>query len=156
MQYDLQSHQQDRLPRILPCLHGYRQQRTAGYAKSPDSQLVMGKLKLGLYQSGFFHPAPRTKFGLPPVRVLYRLFPSPQKQIETDQVAMKGGGSQEWQWATEKTRSTSAAMPATSRFTFPRQHRPKDLSILQRDIHLIEIKYCEDTRPWNQLSAAQE
>jgi hypothetical protein len=28
------------------------------------------------------------------------------------------------------------------------------LSILQRDIHLIE--YCEDTRPQNQLSAAQE
>ena len=35
-------------------------------------------------------------------------------------------------------------------------HRPRDLSILQRDIHLIEIKYCEDTRPHSQLSAAQE
>ena len=32
-----------------------------------------------------------------------------------------------------ETRSTSAAPPATSRSTFPRQHRPKDLSILQRD-----------------------
>ena len=32
--------------------------------------------------------------------------------------------------------STSAAPPAISRSTFPRQHRPKDLSILQRDIHL--------------------
>jgi hypothetical protein len=42
---------------------------------------------------------------------------------------------------------------ATSRFTFPRQHRPKDLSILQHDIHLIEIKHCEDTRPQKQLSA---
>ena len=55
-----------------------------------------------------------------------------------------------------ETGSTFTAPPATSRSTFPRQHRPKDLSILQRDIHLIEIKYCEDTRPQNQLSAAQE
>ena len=55
-----------------------------------------------------------------------------------------------------ETGSTSAASPATSRSTFPRQHRPKDFSILQCDIHLIEIKYCEDTKPQNQLSAAQE
>jgi hypothetical protein len=54
------------------------------------------------------------------------------------------------------TVSTSAATPAISRSTFSRQHRPKDLSILQRDIHLIEIKYYEDTRPQTQLSAAQE
>ena len=44
-----------------------------------------------------------------------------------------------------ETRSTSAAPPASSRSTFPRQHRPKGLSILQRDVHLIEVKYCEDT-----------
>jgi len=55
-----------------------------------------------------------------------------------------------------ETGSTSAAPPATSRSNFPRQHRPKKLSILQREIHLIEIKYCEDTRPQNQVSAAQE
>ena len=56
-----------------------------------------------------------------------------------------------------ETRSTSAALPAaTSRSTFSRQHRPKYLSIHQRDIHLIKIKYCEDTRPQSQLSAAQE
>jgi len=36
---------------------------------------------------------------------------------------------------------------ATSRSTFSRQQRPKDPNILQRDIHLIEIKNCEDTRP---------
>ena len=53
-------------------------------------------------------------------------------------------------------RSTSAAPPAISRSTFPRQHRPEDLSILQRDIHLIDIKYCEDTRLPNQLNVAQE
>ena len=52
--------------------------------------------------------------------------------------------------------STSAAPPATTSRSTSKQHRPKDLSILQRDIHLIEIKYCEDTRPQNQLSAPQE
>ena len=46
-----------------------------------------------------------------------------------------------------ETGSTSAAPPAISRATNPRQHRPKDLSKPRRDIHLVEIKYCEDTRP---------
>jgi len=47
-------------------------------------------------------------------------------------------------------------LPATSKATNPRQHRPKDLSKPRRDIHLVEIKYCEDTRPQNQLNAAKE
>jgi len=55
-----------------------------------------------------------------------------------------------------ETGSTSAAPPATSRATSPRQHRLKDLSKSWRDIHLVEIKYCEDTRPQNQLNAAKE
>jgi len=55
-----------------------------------------------------------------------------------------------------ETGSTSAAPPAISRATNPRQHRPKDLSKPRRDIHLVEIKYCEDTRPQNQLNAAKE
>jgi hypothetical protein len=55
-----------------------------------------------------------------------------------------------------ETGSTSAAPPATSRATNPRQHRPKDLSKPRRDIHLVEIKYQEDTRPQNQLNAAKE
>jgi len=46
-----------------------------------------------------------------------------------------------------ETGSTSAAPPATSRATNPRQHRPKDLNKTRRDIHLVKIKYCEDTRP---------
>jgi len=54
------------------------------------------------------------------------------------------------------TGSTPAAPPATSRATNPRQHRPKDLSKHPRDIHLVEIKYCEDTIPQNQLNAAKE
>jgi len=44
----------------------------------------------------------------------------------------------------------------TSRATNPRQHRPKNLSKTWRDIHLVEIKYCEDTRPQNQLNAVKE
>jgi len=55
-----------------------------------------------------------------------------------------------------ETGSTPAAPPATSRATSPRQHQPKDLSKPRRDIHLVEIKYCEDTRPQNQLNAAKE
>jgi hypothetical protein len=56
-----------------------------------------------------------------------------------------------------ETGSTSAAPPATnSTATDPRQHRPKDLSKVRRNIHLVEIKYCEDTRPQNQLNAAKE
>jgi hypothetical protein len=48
----------------------------------------------------------------------------------------------------------SSPPAATNKFTFSRQHLLKYLSILQRDIHLIEIKYFEDRRPQNQLSAA--
>jgi len=55
-----------------------------------------------------------------------------------------------------ETGSTSAAPPATSTATNPRQHRPEDLNKTRRDIHLVKIKYCEDTRPQNQLSAAKE
>jgi hypothetical protein len=44
-----------------------------------------------------------------------------------------------------ETGSTPAAPPATSRATNPRQHRPKILSKPRRDIHLVKIKYCEDT-----------
>jgi len=64
---------------------------------------------------------------------------------------LQSGRGQLWE-----TGSTSAAPPATSRATNPRQHRPNDLSKPQRDIHLVETKYCEDTRPQNQLNAAKE
>ncbi len=36
----------------------------------------------------------------------------------------------------------------------PRQTRPKNLPWQRRATHLIEIKYCEDTRPEQQLQAA--
>ncbi len=36
----------------------------------------------------------------------------------------------------------------------PRQTRPKNLPWQRHNTHLIEIKYCEDTRPEQQLQAA--
>ncbi len=36
----------------------------------------------------------------------------------------------------------------------PRQTRPKNLPWQRRTTHLVEIKYCEDTRPEQQLQAA--
>jgi hypothetical protein len=65
-------------------------------------------------------------------------------------------GSSKWRGQLRETGSTSAAPPATSRATNPIQHRPQDLSKPRRDIHLVEIKYCADTRPQNQLNAAKE
>jgi hypothetical protein len=55
-----------------------------------------------------------------------------------------------------ETGSISAAPQATSTATNPRQHRPKDLNKTRRDTHLVELKYCEDTRPENQLNAAKD
>ena len=74
-----------------------------------------------------------------------------QTSNEGGRVLRSGGGQ------LRETGSTSTAPPAaTNRTTFSRQHRPKDLSMLLLDIHLIEIKYCEDTRTHNQLSPVQE
>jgi len=55
-----------------------------------------------------------------------------------------------------ETGSIPAAPPATNRATNPRQHRPKDLNKPRRDIHLVKINYCEDTRPQNHLNAAKD
>jgi hypothetical protein len=63
---------------------------------------------------------------------------------------LRSGGQQ------RETGSNPAAPPATSRPTNPRQHRPKDLNKTRRDIHLVKIKYCEDTRAQNQLNAAKK
>jgi len=62
-----------------------------------------------------------------------------------------------WQGAIEGDRELLSSTASLSTSTFSRQHRSKDLSILQRDIHLIETRYSsEDTRPHNQLSTPQE
>jgi len=68
-----------------------------------------------------------------------------------------GLDTSEWQEANGETNgSTSTAPLAISRSTFSRQHPHKDLSNFQREIHLMEIKYCEDTIQQDQLSATQE
>ena len=51
-----------------------------------------------------------------------------------------------------ETGSTPATPPATN----PKQYRPKYLSKPRRDIHLVQIKYCEDTRPQNQLNVCRK
>eukprot|EP00983_Pelagomonas_calceolata_P134130 1162028-Pelagomonas_calceolata.AAC.8 len=40
--------------------------------------------------------------------------------------------------------------------TANRVRQPHQLNTSQRNVHLIEIKYCEDTRPEQQLEAAQK
>jgi hypothetical protein len=87
--------------------------------------------------------------------MLYWLLQSPLIQ-KSNRLVLEGVNFLKWQWAFGEAGSTSAALPAIGRSTFPREQRPKDLSILQRDIHLIEIEYCENTGPQNQLSTAQE
>ena len=65
-------------------------------------------------------------------------------------------GSSEWQGAIEGDWEHPSSNAATNTATNPRQHQPKDLSKTQRDIYLVNIKYCEDTRPQNQLNIAKE
>jgi hypothetical protein len=73
--------------------------------------------------------------------MLYWLPPSPWKQ-KSNELAMKGGGLLGVagdNWGRPGTPTTPPA--TTNRSTFSRQHRPNDLSILLRDIHIIEIKH---------------
>jgi len=89
--------------------------------------------------------------------MLFWMPPSPRNQ-KGKQTSNEGG----WVLRSGRgrlrgTKSTSAAPPAaTNRSTFSRQHRPKDLGILQCEFHFIEVKCCENTRLHNQLSTAQE
>jgi len=51
--------------------------------------------------------------------------------------------------------TTAGGRPPTPATAYqPRQTRPENLLWQRRTIHLIEIKYCEDTRPEQQLQAA--
>jgi hypothetical protein len=61
-------------------------------------------------------------------------------KTKKQQTSNEGGGFlRSGRGQLRETRSTSTAPPAISRSTFPRQHQPIYLSILQRDIHLIKI-----------------
>ena len=77
-------------------------------------------------------------------------------KTQTQQINVGGWVLRSGRGQLRETESTLAAPPATSRATNPRQHRPKDLSKPRHDIHLVEVKYCEDTRPQNQLNAANK
>jgi hypothetical protein len=86
MKHDLQNHQQERIPRILLCLRGYRwQQRPAKQETRYSWNQKYTKVALST-------PILRKKTGLPlAVQMLYWLVPSPQKS-ESNRLAMKGGG----------------------------------------------------------------
>ena len=83
-------------------------------------------------------PLLRQNIGLPPaVWMLYWLLSSPRKQRRNRLATNVGWVLRSGRGQLRETRSTSAAPPAISRSTFPRQHHPKDFSILQCDIHLV-------------------
>ena len=46
--------------------------------------------------------------------------------------------------------------PAPANRPTPRVRNPSQLTPSQRHIHLVEVKYCEDTRPGSQLEAANQ
>eukprot|EP00983_Pelagomonas_calceolata_P102834 1158851-Pelagomonas_calceolata.AAC.2 len=46
--------------------------------------------------------------------------------------------------------------PATATSTASKVHHSSQLSSEQRHIQLVEVKYCEDTRPKNQLKASKQ
>ena len=145
MQHDLQNHQQDRLPRILLCLH-------IGAANGWLCKIFrFDTAETRIILKWLFPPRfldiNRFTSSCPDAVLIAPISVKTKKQ----QTSNEGGGFlRSGRGQLRETGSTSAAPPATSRSTFPRQHQAKDLSILcQRDIHLIEIKYCEDTQPQN-------
>eukprot|EP00983_Pelagomonas_calceolata_P133088 1161931-Pelagomonas_calceolata.AAC.1 len=51
--------------------------------------------------------------------------------------------------------SRSRHNPSLRTTTANRMRQPHKLNVNQRHVHLIKIEYCEDTRPGQQLEAAQ-
>jgi len=135
----------------MHCLHGYRQQRTDDHAKSPDSETTESRI----VSKWLFPPQfpDKDRFTNRPDFVLVTPIAAKTQKQQTNvgRWVLRSGRGQ-----LRETGSTSAAAPATySTATNPRQHRPKDLNKTRRNIHLVEIKYCEDTRPQNQLNTAK-
>ena len=52
-------------------------------------------------------------------------------------------------------RRTGRARETTSPATCARSWRPHEIPKSSRHVHLVEVKYCEDTRPNNQLEASR-
>ena len=153
MQHDQKGHKQNRLPRALLCLHGFWQQRTSCCQDLQVPEIPETRIMPKWFFPPCFSDKNRFIFSCPDAVLVAPISTKTKKQ----QTSKEGGwvlrsGTRQLR----ETRSTSAAPPAISRSTFPRQHRPKDLGILQHDIHLIEIEDCVDTRHQKQLNAVQE
>jgi len=89
MQYDFQSHQQDRLPRILLCLHGFRYSERLAVQ---NLQFLDTAETSRIIPKWLFPPCFSDEIGLPPaVRMLYWLLPSPRK-LKSNRLAMKEDG----------------------------------------------------------------
>ena len=58
------------------------------------------------------------------------------------------------------TKSKSPSTPHLQQVQHARSHgqvrRAHELNAYKREIHLIEVKYCEDTRPGHQLEASDK
>eukprot|EP00983_Pelagomonas_calceolata_P113858 1160030-Pelagomonas_calceolata.AAC.3 len=54
-------------------------------------------------------------------------------------------------WGNRGHSAPATAIPPTSKARHPSQLSPE-----QRHVHLVEVKYCEDTRPKNQLGASKQ
>ena len=67
----------------------------------------------------------------------------------------RGVGSSEWQGPTEGEWEHPSSAASRQQSHQPQTASTKDLSKPRRDIHLVEIQYCEDTRPQNRLNAAK-
>jgi len=57
-------------------------------------------------------------------------------------------------WWSEAATAAGGRPPSPATAYRPRQTRPENLPRQRRTTHLIEIKYCEDTHPEQQLQAA--
>jgi len=136
----------------MHCLQGYRQRRTDDHAQSPDSETAESRTVLKLLFPPCFSDEDRFTSSRPDIVLITSISAKTRKQKTTagGWVLRSGRGH------LRENGSTPAAPPATSRSTNARQHRPKDLNKTRRDIHLVEIKYCEGTRPQKQLNAAKE
>ena len=102
------------------------------------------QLKGELFPNRSSHPASQIKTDVPPAAQICAGYSNLCK-TRKQQTAAGGWVLRSGRGQLRDTGSIPAALPATSRATNPKQHRPKDLSKTRRDIHLVEIKYCEDT-----------
>ena len=137
MQHDLQSLQEGRLPRIcFVCMYIGSSKRLA-----MQNHQIPDTAETRIIPNRLFPPrfADKNRFtSNRPDAVLVAPISARTKKQQTSNEGgwvLRSGREQ-----LRETRSTSASQLAISRSTFSRQHRPKDLGILLRDIHLIEVK----------------